>query len=136
MALTGVILAAVWQMSGYTMAMFLAGIRGVSEELREAARVDGATELGVYRRIVLPQLRPITLSAMIVLGHISLKIFDLVFAMAGPDNAQTVVPGLLVYTQGFRSNDFAVAAAIAVIMLFFVALVIIPYLWTQLREAR
>lgn len=135
-ALLGIIIAAVWQMSGYTMAMFLAGIRGIPEELREAARVDGCTEIGVYRRIVLPQLNPIILSAMIVLGHISLKIFDLVFAMAGPDNAQTVVPGLLVYVEGFRENAFAKASAIAVIMLFFVALIIIPYLWSQLRERR
>jgi glucose/mannose transport system permease protein len=134
-ALIGIIIAAVWQMSGYTMAMFIAGIRGIPEELREAARVDGCTELGVYRHVVLPQLNPIMLSAMIILGHISLKIFDLVFAMAGPDNAQTVVPGLLVYTEGFRENAFAKAAAIAMIMLFFVALIIIPYLWTQLRDS-
>ncbi len=133
-ALLGVILAAVWQMSGYTMAMFIAGIRGISDELREAARVDGATELGVYRHIILPQLNPIILSAMIILGHISLKIFDLVFAMAGPDNAKTIVPGILVYTKGFRANAFASASAIAVIMLFFVAVIIIPYLWTQLRS--
>jgi glucose/mannose transport system permease protein len=134
-ALLGVIIAAVWQMSGYTMAMFLAGIRGIPEELREAARVDGCTELGVYYRIVLPQLRPIVLSAVIILGHISLKIFDLVWTMAGPDNAQTVVPGVLVY-KAFRSNSFAVSSAIAVIMLFAVALVIVPYLWSQLREEK
>ena len=134
-ALIGVIIAAVWQMSGYTMAMFIAGIRGVSDELREAARVDGCNELQVYQHIILPQLSPIFLSAMIILGHISLKIFDLVFAMAGPDNAQTVVPGLLVYTEGFRENAFAKASAIAVIMLFFVALIIIPYLWSQFRQA-
>ena len=133
-ALIGIIIAAVWQMSGYTMAMFIAGIRGIPEELREAARVDGCSEWGVYWRIVLPQLNPIILSAMIILGHISLKIFDLVFAMAGPDNAQTVVPGLLVYTEGFRENSFARASAIAVIMLFFVALIIVPYLWSQLRD--
>jgi glucose/mannose transport system permease protein len=132
-ALIGIIIAAVWQMSGYTMAMFIAGIRGVSDELREAARVDGCNELQIYRYIILPQLSPIMLSAMIILGHISLKIFDLVFAMAGPDNSQVVVPGVLVYTQGFRSNQFASASAIAVLMLFFVALIIIPYLWSQLR---
>ena len=133
-AIVGIIIAAVWQMSGYTMAMFIAGIRGISDELREAARVDGCSEIGVYRYIILPQLNPIILSAMIILGHISLKIFDLVFAMAGPDNARTVVPGILVYVEGFRANDFAKASAIAVIMLFFVALIIIPYLWTQLRS--
>ena len=135
LALIGVVIAAVWQMSGYTMAMFIAGIRGVSEELREASRVDGCNEIQMYRYIILPQLSPIFLSAMIILGHISLKIFDLVFAMAGPDNAQTVVPGLLVYTEGFRENAFAKASAIAVIMLFAVALIIIPYLWSQFREA-
>lgn len=135
-ALVGIIIAAVWQMSGYTMAMFIAGIRGVPEELREAARVDGCSEIDVYRLIVLPQLNPIILSAMIILGHISLKIFDLVFAMAGPDNAKTVVPGLLVYTEGFRENAFAKASAIAVIMLFFVAVIIVPYLWSQLRQSQ
>jgi glucose/mannose transport system permease protein len=97
-ALIGVIIAAVWQMSGYTMAMFLAGIRGVPEEMREAARVNGCSTFGVYRHVVLPQLNPIILSAMIVFGHISLKVFDLVFAMAGPDNARTIVPGILAYT--------------------------------------
>jgi len=132
-ALIGIIIAAVWQMSGYTMAMFIAGIRGISEELREAARVDGCTEIGVYRYIILPQLNPIILSAMIILGHISLKIFDLVFAMAGPDNARTVVPGILVYIKGFRENAFAKSAAIAMIMLLSVALIIVPYLWSQLR---
>ncbi len=134
-ALSGVILAAIWQMSGYTMAMFLAGIRGIPEELREAARVDGATEIGVYTNIIIPLLRPITLSAMIILGHISLKIFDLVFAMAGPDNGKTMVPGILVYTA-FRSNRFAIASAVAIVMLVLVAMVIIPYLYTSLKEEK
>jgi glucose/mannose transport system permease protein len=132
----GIIVAAVWQMSGYTMAMFIAGIRGISDELREAARVDGCTEIGIYRHIILPQLNPIVLSAMIVLGHISLKIFDLVFAMAGPDNAQTIVPGIMVYTKGFRENQFAKASAIAVIMLVTVGVIIVPYLWSQLRTSK
>ena len=135
-ALLGIIIAAFWQMSGYVMAIFIAGIRGIPEDLREAARVDGCGEIGVYRYIILPQLSPFVLSAMIVLGHISLKIFDLVFAMAGPDNARTVVPGMLVYTKGFRQNSFASASAIAVIMLFLVALIIVPYLWTQLRSSK
>lgn len=79
-----VAIAAIWQMSGYVMAMYLAGLRGIPEELREAARVDGASELQIYRFVVLPMLRPITFGAMIVLGHISLKIYDLVVAMTGP----------------------------------------------------
>lgn len=133
LALIGVIIAAVWQMAGYTMALYLAGLRGVSAELREAARVDGATEGQLYRHVILPLLRPITLSAMIILGHISLKIFDLVFAMAGPDNARVSVPALLMYTTSFRGNQFAKGAAIAIILLALVAVIIVPYLWSQLR---
>lgn len=134
LALIGLILAAVWQMSGYTMAMYLAGIRVVPDEVREAALVDGASELQVYRHIILPMLQPITLSAMIVLGHISLKIFDLIFVMAGPDNATTDVPGILMFTTAFRANQFAKGAAIAVVMLLMVAVVIVPYLASTLRS--
>ncbi len=133
LAFIGIIIAAVWQMSGYTMALYLAGLRGIPEELREAARVDGASEWQLYRYVILPLLGPISLSAMIILGHISLKIFDLVFAMAGPDHAATDVPALLMYLRSFRANQFAQGAAIAVVLLVMVAAVIIPYLVSSLR---
>lgn len=134
LAFIGIIIAATWQLSGYTMAMYLAGLRGIPVELREAARVDGATEFQVYRYVVFPILQPITLSAVIVLGHISLKIFDLIFAMAGADNASTDVPGILMYLTAFRGNQFAKGAAIAVVMLVMVAVVIVPYLVSTLRQ--
>ena len=133
LALIGIIIAAVWQMSGYTMALYLASLRGIPEELREAARVDGASGFQVYRHVVFPLLGPITLSAMIILGHISLKIFDLVWSMAGPDLATTSVPALLMYIRAFRANQFADGAAIAVVLLLIVGTVIVPYLWTSLR---
>ncbi len=116
------------------MAIYLAGIRGIPEELREAARVDGCTEWQIYMRIILPMLRPVTLSAAIVLGHISLKIFDLIFAMVGTDYLPVSVPGVQVYTTMFRSNKFAVGSAIAMVLLVMVASVIIPYLATSLRS--
>ncbi len=136
LALIGVVIAAVWQMSGYTMALYLAGLRGVSDDLREAARVDGASELQLYRHIILPLLGPITLAAVIILGHISLKIFDLIFAMAGSDNIRTSVPALTMYLRAFRANQFATGAAIAVVLLILVAAVIVPYLWVSLRAER
>lgn len=132
-AFIGIVLAAVWQMSGYTMALYLAGLRGIPEELREAARADGASEWQLYRHVILPLLGPITLSAMIILGHISLKIFDLIWAMAGADNAITDVPALLMYLRSFRANQFASGAAIAMVLLVMVAAVIVPYLRTSLR---
>ncbi len=134
LALIALVIAAGWQMSGYTMAMYLAGLRGIPDELREAGRVDGASEFGIYRYIVFPLLAPITLSAMIILGHISLKIFDLVYAMGGGDNRYIDMPGLNMYFTTFRSNEFGQGAAIAMIMLILVAVVIVPYLVTQLRS--
>ncbi|WP_424951060.1 carbohydrate ABC transporter permease [Deinococcus sp.] len=137
-AFIGIIIAAVWQMSGYTMALYLAGLRGIPEEIREAARVDGAGEWDTYRTVVFPLLSPITLSAMIILGHISLKIFDLVFAMTNVDNPTTDVPALLMYITSFRQNAFAVGAAIGTVLLLLVAAIIVPYLASQFRteEAR
>jgi glucose/mannose transport system permease protein len=129
MAMFPVIIAAVWQMSGFTMAMYLAGLRGIPDELREAARVDGCTEWQVFRHITLPLLQPITLSAVIILGHISLKIFDLVVTMTGggPGN-NTEVPGLYMYELTFKANKFAEGAAVAMVMLVVVAVLVVPYL--------
>lgn len=133
LALFAVVIAAGWQMSGYTMAMYLAGLRGISDDLREAARVDGAGEFGVYRHVVLPLLQPITLSAVIILGHISLKIFDLVYTMGGDTNLFIDMPGLNMYLTTFRGQQFGMGAAIATVMLVLVALVIVPYLVSSFR---
>ncbi len=123
------VIAATWQYSGYTMAMYLAGLRGIPEELREAARVDGANEFQVYRHIILPMLQPITLSAVIILGHISLKIFDLVSAMTGPGPAfSTDVPAYFMFDTTFRGNHFAQGASIATVLLVLVAVLVVPYL--------
>src|SRR5699024_11054460 len=71
-------LPAVWQLSGYVMALFLAGFRGVPDELREAARMDGASEWQVYRLVIFPQLTPVLMSAVVIIAHMSLKSFDLI----------------------------------------------------------
>jgi glucose/mannose transport system permease protein len=126
-ALIPVIIAASWQLIGYTMAMYLAGLRAIPDELREAARVDGASEVSLYRYIILPILRPITLSALIVLGHISLKIFDLVYTMTGKGPGfVTDMPGIFMFETTFQGNHYAQGAAISIVMLFMVALVVIP----------
>jgi glucose/mannose transport system permease protein len=134
LAMTSVVLAAIWQMSGYTMAMYLAGLRAIPDELREAARVDGASEWQVLRHIMLPMLQPVTLSAVIILGHISLKIYDLVVAMTGPGPGfATDVPAYYMWDTTFRGNHFSQGAAIAVVLLLMVAVLIIPYLTYSVR---
>ncbi|MCM3733886.1 sugar ABC transporter permease [Fictibacillus nanhaiensis] len=135
-AITAVVIAAVWQMTGFAVAMYLAGLRGIPDEVREAARMDGATEFQIYRKVIIPLLRPITVSVVIIMAHISLKIFDLIYAMTGPGaNFVTDVPGVYMFEATFRGNYYANGAAIAVIMLVSVAVFIVPYLIFSRRKA-
>ncbi|MGW4643301.1 carbohydrate ABC transporter permease [Sphaerisporangium sp. NPDC004334] len=127
---------AVWQMSGYVMALFLAGFRGVPDELREAARVDGCKEWQVYRYIVFPFLRPVTLSALIILGHISLKVFDLIVSVSGKQII-TDVPAVFMWVAVFDAHDPAKGATIAAYIVLTVAVFVVPYLvWNARREKR
>ncbi|WP_243296740.1 carbohydrate ABC transporter permease [Bacillus litorisediminis] len=129
-AIIAVVIAAVWQMTGFSLAMYLAGLRGIPDEIREAARIDGCSEFQVYWKVIIPLLRPITVSVIIMMAHISLKIFDLIYAMTGPGaNFVTDVPGVYMFEATFRGNYYANGATIAIIMLLMVAIFIIPYLW-------
>ena len=130
-----VAIAAIWQFSGYTMALYLAGLRGIPLELQEAAAIDGASKWKIFYYITLPFLKPITFGAIIILGHISLKIFDLVVAMTGSGPAFSCdVPAFFMYDTTFRGNHFAQGASIAIILLLLVSLLIIPYLITTFRK--
>jgi glucose/mannose transport system permease protein len=130
-----VAIAAIWQFSGYTMALYLAGLRGIPVELREASAIDGADKWQIFYYIIFPLLRPITFGAIIILGHISLKIFDLVVAMTGSGPAFSCdVPALFMYDTTFRGNHFAQGASIAIILLLLISLLIIPYLISTFRK--
>jgi glucose/mannose transport system permease protein len=126
------VIPAVWQLSGFAMALYLGGIRSISEDLREAARVDGASELEIYRYVILPMLRPVTLSAVIILGHMSLKIFDLIVALGRKDQ-RLDVPGIYMWTTTFDGTNYAQGAAIGILMLISVAILVVPYLITSMR---
>ncbi|TCC43220.1 carbohydrate ABC transporter permease [Kribbella sindirgiensis] len=131
--MASIALPAVWQLSGYIMALFLAGFRGIPPELREAARVDGASEFKLYRHVLFPQLSPIALSALIILGHMSLKLFDLIYAITGPNQFRTEVPSVYMWNTLLRS-DQAKAAAIAIVLLAVVAVLVIPYIAYTVRQ--
>lgn len=131
--IAAIAIPAIWQMSGYTMALYLGGLRAIPESLREAARVDGASEIYIYRRIILPLLWPVTLSAMIILGHISLKVFDLIIAVAGKQVALDV-PSVYMWTTTFDGQFYGRGAAIGILLLLSVAVLVIPYLYQSLRE--
>jgi glucose/mannose transport system permease protein len=127
------VIPAVWQLSGFTMALYLGGIRSISDDLREAARVDGASEVQIYRYVVLPLLQPVTLSAVIILGHMSLKIFDLIVALGNKD-IRLDVPGIYMWTTTFDGTNYAQGAAIGVLMLISVAILVVPYLVQSMRS--
>jgi glucose/mannose transport system permease protein len=126
---------AIWALSGYIMALFLAGFRGVPEELREAARMDGASEYRVYRHVVFPHLRPVTLAALIILGHISIKVFDLIVAIGGKQLI-TEVPAVYMWVLIYDARDYAKGAAIATLLLIGISVLIIPYLIYTVRQER
>lgn len=135
MAIYTVVIAGVWQASGFVMAMFLAGLRGVDGEILKAAQIDGASTVSIYRRIVIPILRPVFLSAFIVLAHMAIKSYDLVIALTGggPGNA-TELPSTFMYSYTFTRRQMAVGSASAVIMLMTICAVIVPYLYSELKE--
>ncbi len=136
-AIYTIVIAAVWQTSGFVMAMFLAGLRGIDNEILKAAQMDGASNWNLYRRIIIPQLRPAFLSAFVILSHLAIKTFDLVIAMTGggPGRA-TELPATFMYSYTFSRNQMGIGASSAVIMLMTIAAIMVPYLYAELREKK
>lgn len=137
MAIYTVVIAAVWQSSGFTMAMFLAGLRGIDNEILKAAQMDGASNFQMYRRIIIPQLRPAFLSAFVILAHLAIKSYDLVIALTGggPGRA-TELPATFMFSYTFTRNQMGIGASSAVIMLMTVAAIMVPYLYAELKEKK
>jgi glucose/mannose transport system permease protein len=137
MAIYTLVIAAVWQTSGFVMAMFLAGLRGIDNEILKAAQIDGASNWNLYRRIVIPLLRPAFMSAFVILAHLAVKSYDLVIALTGggPGRA-TELPATFMYSYTFTRNQMGVGASSAVIMLMMIAAIMTPYLYAELKEKK
>jgi glucose/mannose transport system permease protein len=136
-AMYSVILALVWQFSGYTMLIFLAGIRSIPESQVMAARVDGASNVKLYRRIIMPQLRFPALAAFVVLMVFALKAFDFIFILtAGGPGYSTYVLPLMMYRETFSMTHFAYGAAIATLLFAIVMVVVLPYLYMSSRGGK
>ncbi|WP_208347717.1 carbohydrate ABC transporter permease [Pseudaestuariivita rosea] len=134
MAIYTVVIAGVWQSSGFVMALFLAGLRSVDEEIIKAAQVDGIPTFRIYTAIIIPSMAPIFLSAFIVLSHLAIKSFDLVIALTGggPGNA-TDLPATYMYAMAFSRGDIGQAASSAMVMMAVVFAIVVPYLYSELR---
>ena len=134
-AIYTVVIAGVWQASGFVMALFLAGLRSVDQEIIKAAQVDGVPTVKIYTAIIISSMTPIFLSAFIVLAHLAIKSFDLVIALTGggPGYA-TDLPATYMYTMAFSRGDIGQAASSAIIMMIVVFSVVVPYLYSELRN--
>lgn len=135
MAIYCVVIAGVWQSAGFAMALFLAGLRGVDDSIIKAAQIDGASLPRIYLRIVLPALKPVFFSTLMVLAHLAIKSFDLVMALtAGGPGYATDVPATFMFAMSFTRGQIGLGAASATIMLVTVAAIVVPYLYSELRS--
>ena len=133
-AIYTIVIAGVWQSSGFVMALFLAGLRGIDDSILKAAQIDGASLPRIYWRIIIPSLRPVFFSTLMVLSHLAIKSFDLVMALtAGGPGYATDMPATFMYTMAFSRGQIGLGAASATIMLATVAAIVVPYLYSELR---
>jgi len=137
MAIYCVVIAAVWQTTGFVMAMFLAGLRGVDTEQINAAKVDGARTWQIYLNVIIPQLGAVFVSAFVILAHTAIKSYDLVVALTnGGPGRSTWLPSVFMYQYTFTRNEMAVGAASSVLMLGAIAIIVVPYLAGEMRKVK
>ncbi len=130
-ALPAIIIATIWQYTGFTTSIYLAGLRGIPQEILEAARLDGAHGLRLYWNIIIPMVQSSTVTAFVLMVQLSLQMFDIVWVMTqgGPAFA-TDMPAVYMFIAGFKQNFVAKGAAIAIVIFALTLVVVIPYLFT------
>ena len=135
MSIYTIVIAGVWQSSGFIMAIFLAGLRSIDDEVIKAAKVDGASTFSIYIKIVLPMMRPVFMSAIVILVHLSIKSYDLVIALtAGGPGISSDMPAVFMTKMAFGRSEVGLASASAIMMFATVSAIIVPYLYSELRR--
>lgn len=136
LVLGAVIFALVWQFSGYTMVIYLAALQSIPTDQYEAAMVDGASTLRMYRRVIIPQLRPAMVSASVVLVLFALKAFDFLYAVFGgyrPRQGADILATKMM-REAFAQSEWAYGSAIAIALFALSLGVIAPYLYNQYKQ--
>jgi ABC-type sugar transport system permease subunit len=129
------IVAAIWQYTGFAMTLYLAAIRDIPREIFEAARVDGATDIGLFRYIVVPNVGHATMITIGMLTIFTLKVFDLVYVMTigGPGYSSEVLAHFM-YNATYRQLLLGIGAAVSVFILVVAAAVVVPYSWWSMKR--
>ncbi len=127
-AIFGVLIAGLWQGSGLVMVLMLAGLRGIDQEVWKAARIDGIPTWKTYIYIVIPMMRPVFITTLVLVVTGIVKVFDLIVAQTGGGpGIATEVPAKYVYDMMFRNNNLGQGFAASTMMLLTVSLVVIPW---------
>ena len=135
MSIYTIVIAAGWQSSGFVMALFLAGLRSIDDEIVKAAKIDGASLYSIYITIILPMMRPVFMSSIVILLHISIKSYDLVVALtAGGPGISSDMPAVFMTQMAFHRSEIGLASASAAMMFLTVLAIIVPYLYSELRR--
>jgi len=135
MSIYTIVIAGVWQSSGFIMAIFLAGLRSVYDEIIKAAKIDGAGIFSIYSKIILPMIRPVFMSAIVILVHLSIKSYDLIIALtSGGPGISSDMPAVFMTTMAFHRSEVGLASASAIMMFLTVSAIVVPYLYSELKR--
>ena len=131
-AIFGVMLAALWQGSGLVMVLMLAGLRGIDQEIWKAAKIDGIPAWKTYLLIVIPMMRPVFITALVLITSGIIRVYDLVVAQtSGGPGLATEMPAKYVYDYMFRAQNLGQAFAASTMMLIAVLTVVIPWAYME-----
>ena len=135
MSIYTIVIAGVWQSSGFIMAIFLAGLRSVDDEIIKAAIIDGAGVVSIYTKIILPMMRPVFMSAVVILVHLAIKSYDLVIALtSGGPGTSSDMPAVFMTQYAFHRSEIGLASSSAIMMFLTVTAIVIPYLYSELKR--
>lgn len=132
LVLFGLLIAGIWQGSGLIMCIMLAGLRGIDEDIWKAARVDGIGTVKTYVRIIIPMMRPVFITALVLIASGIIKLYDLVVAQtSGGPGISSEVPAKYVFDYMFRGQNLGQGFAASTMMLVTVAIILIPWAYLE-----
>jgi glucose/mannose transport system permease protein len=133
LVLYGLLLAGLWQGTGFVMCLMLAGLRGIDEDIWKAARVDGIPTWKTYLFVVVPMMRAVFVTVLVIVASGIVRLYDLVVAMTsgGPEGNASQVPAMYVYDYMFQAQNLGQGFAASTVMLFSVLIVLVPWAWLE-----
>lgn len=136
--LYGLLIAGLWQGTGFVMCLMLAGLRGIDEDIWKAARVDGIPTWKTYLVVVVPMMRPVFITTLVIVAAGIIKLYDLVVAQTsgGPGGNASQVPAMYVYDYMFQAQNLGQGFAASTMMLVSVLIVLIPWAYLEFGGKR